>query len=238
VSSDLEVIAGYLARRDLPSLDPGEVGRGFDVVVLCGSAVPDTVELAAQALHDGIARQILVTGGFGHSTPYLAETVAAHATWNDVATTGRPEAAVIAEILRRHCGVAADVIATEERATNCGENAELSLRLLPGEGRLLLVQDPTMQRRTHASFEHHQGLLGTAIEVVSQAPLVLDPDATWGRERFVTLLLGEVRRLHDDADGYGPRGAGYIDHVDVPDAVLAAYRRAAQAFPNLRSRRA
>jgi len=34
-----------------------------------------------------------------------------------------------------------------------------------------------------------------------------------------------VRRLRDDEHGYGPRGAGFIDHVDVPPDVLAAARR-------------
>jgi hypothetical protein len=95
-----------------------------------------------------------------------------------------------------------------------------------------------MQRRTHAGFDHHQRRLGSRLEVVSFAPLVADPVAVWGHDRFVSLLLGEVSRLHDDEHGYGPRGAGFLDHVDVPEDVLAATERVAQALPNLRSRRA
>jgi len=34
--------------------------------------------------------------------------------------------------------------------------------------------------------------------------------------RCVTLLMGEVPRLTDNANGYGPAGRGYIAHVDVP----------------------
>ena len=247
--ADLEVVGRWLARRDLPSLDPDDVGRPFEVLVLCGSAVPATVEMAARAFHDGVAGRILVSGGVGHSTPYLAEAVAAHHSWRDVTTSGRTEAAVLAEILRRHLGVPAAMVTTEEEATNCGENAAHSLRLLPTHGRVLLVQDPTMQRRTHASFDHHQPLVGTRLEIVSQAPFVpvVGPgggvgDATgpasWTFARFAALALGEVRRLHDDAQGYGPRGAGFIDHVDVPAEVLEAAGRAGQALPNLRSRRA
>lgn len=246
MSTDLELIGRFLARRDLPSLDAATVGTPFDVLVLCGSGVAATVEVTAQAFHDGLARRILVTGGTGHSTPYLVEAVAAHDTWRDVPTAGRPEASVIAEILWRHLDVPASAISTEEQATNCGENAELSLRLLPPDGRVLLVQDPTMQRRTHASFDHHQRLLGSGLEVVSEAPFVpvvrgdgvgdvAGPPA-WALDRFASLALGEIRRLHDDAEGYGPRGAGFIDHVDVPDDVVDAAERAAQAFPNLRSR--
>ncbi|MFZ2015069.1 MAG: YdcF family protein [Nocardioides sp.] len=250
-TADLEVIGRYLARRDLASLDPADVRRSFDVLVLCGSGVPATVELAARAFHEGIAPTVLVTGGVGHSTPYLADAVSAHPVWHDVPTAGRPEAAVIVEILHRHLGVPPAAVVTEEQATNCGENAELSLRILaagPGVGSVLLVQDPTMQRRTHASLDHHQHVLGTAFEVVSQAPFVpvVRPDGVgdmtgapaWTLDRFVALAIGEVRRLRDDEHGYGPRGAGFLDHVDVPDDVVAAAERVAQAFPNLRSRRA
>lgn len=241
VEADLQVVGRYLARRDVGSLDPAEVGRTFDVLVLCGSGVLATVDLAAQAFQDGVVDSILVTGGVGHSTPYLAEAVRDHPAYADVPTEGRPEAAVIAEILERHRGVPAARISTEEQATNCGENAELSLRMLigrPGTTSLLLVQDPTMQRRTHASFDHHQRLLGTQFEVASFAPFVPIDGTAWGQERFASLLLGEVRRLRDDEHGYGPRGAGFLDHVDVPDDVLAATERLGQAFPNLRSRRA
>jgi len=250
MDDDLALVGRYLARRDLPSLEPADVGPAFDVLVLCGSGVLATTEVAARAFHDRVVSGILVTGGVGHSTPFLARSVAAHPTWSDTPTTGRTEAAVIAEILRRHLGVPREAITIEQAATNCGENAEYSLRilggLLPPGARLLVVQDPTMQRRTHASFDHHQRLAGTSLDVASQAPFVpvvtADgvKDATgrtaWPLERFVSLLLGEVRRLHDDEHGYGPRGAGFLDHVDVPDDVLAAAGRVAQAFPNLRSR--
>jgi hypothetical protein len=43
--------------------------------------------------------------------------------------------------------------------------------------------------------------------------------------RFLGLILGEIARLRDDEMGYGPRGKGFIGHVDVPDAVLDAYSR-------------
>jgi hypothetical protein len=46
-------------------------------------------------------------------------------------------------------------------------------------------------------------------------------------ERFVSLILGEIPRLRDDERGYGPKGRGFIAHVDVPDGVLAAFSRLA-----------
>ena len=37
------------------------------------------------------------------------------------------------------------------------------------------------------------------------------------------LLLGEIRRLRDDESGYGPQGAGFIGHVDIPPIVEAIW---------------
>jgi hypothetical protein len=45
----------------------------------------------------------------------------------------------------------------------------------------------------------------------------------WPVDRYVTLLMGEVPRLTDDANGYGPAGRGYTAHVDVPPQVRRAY---------------
>ncbi|WP_276610068.1 YdcF family protein [Kineococcus indalonis] len=89
------------------------------------------------------------------------------------ATEHRSEAAILAEVLRTHHGVPARAVALEERSTRCGQSAELSLEVVrtgPGPVRsILLVQDPTTQRRTHACFERHwRDSAGTA--VVSHAP--------------------------------------------------------------------
>jgi hypothetical protein len=239
---DVHVLAAYLARRDVESLDPA--ARRFDTLVLCGSTVLESVEVAARAFHDGVVGHLLVTGGRGHSTEFLERAVAAHESYDDVPTGGRAEAEVFAEILERHLDVPGDAITVEWESTNCGENAELSLRIL-GENAdqsLLLVQDPTMQRRTHAGFDHHQRLLGTSMPVTSHAPFVpvvadtgVGPEGastpTWSHERFLSLALGEVRRLRDDENGYGPRGAGYLDHVEIPTDVLAAYERLRAIVP-------
>ena len=236
-AADLETIGAFLARRDVATLDPHESSRTYDVLVLCGSAVLVAVELAALAFHDGVVGHVLVTGGIGHSTPYLVAAVRGHATYADVVTDGRPEAAVLADVLVRHLAVPGEAVTTEEESRHCGENAELSLRVLAERGHpsVLLVQDPTMQRRTHASFDHHQRDSGQPLEVVSHAPFVpvVGPDGVgdghgapaWTVDRFTSLALGEVRRLRDDAEGYGPRGAGFVGHVDVPDPVQAAYER-------------
>jgi hypothetical protein len=38
----------------------------------------------------------------------------------------------------------------------------------------------------------------------------------WPVDRYLSLILGEVPRLRDDAKGYGPAGRDFIVHVDFP----------------------
>jgi hypothetical protein len=47
----------------------------------------------------------------------------------------------------------------------------------------------------------------------------------WDHQRFFDLIMGEIPRLTDDENGYGPKGKGFIAHVDVPDEIEAAWAR-------------
>ncbi|KAH0108420.1 acetyl-CoA synthetase-like protein, partial [Aureobasidium melanogenum] len=112
--------------------------------------------------------------------------------------------------------------------------------LLASGSKILIIQDPTMSLRTKMSFE--KAFEGD--EVVFEACPTFVPRVTelegrlrfeegagvtkgelWDMDRFLGLILGEIVRLKDDETGYGPRGKGFIRHVDVPDAVLDAYAR-------------
>ena len=235
---DLTTIGEFLARRD-----EGALERPADVLVLCGSAVLRSLTVAAQALHEGVVGWILVTGGVGHSTSYLREAVAADPTYADTETAGRSESAVIAEILVRHLDVPQHKIRIEEESTNCGQNAEYSLRLLAQQEMpesLVVVQDPTMQRRTHAAFDRWRG--GDGPEIRSHAPFLpvvgeygageTADQPVWTLDRFRDLTLGEISRLTDDEHGYGPRGRGFIAHVEIPSEVTAAHARLRAAHPD------
>lgn len=50
-------------------------------------------------------------------------------------------------------------------------------------------------------------------------------DELWEKQRFLDLIIGEIPRLRDDEEGYGPRGKGFIVHVDVPENVEEAWKR-------------
>lgn len=52
----------------------------------------------------------------------------------------------------------------------------------------------------------------------------------WPIERYVNLLMGEIPRLLDDANGYGPNGKNYIAHVDIPENVKIAFEELKMVF--------
>ncbi|MDQ1484763.1 MAG: hypothetical protein QOJ62_456 [Actinomycetota bacterium] len=246
VEHDLDHIARFLARRDVPELTVRELRVPADVVVLAGTSVLAATEVVAAALREGVAPMVLIAGGVGHSTPHLIAAIRSHPTYRAIATADRSEAAILADVLSGYLGIDRAAFLIEDRSTNCGENAAFSRDVLDANGigsrSLVLVQDPTMQRRTHAAFERAWSDRPTT-RIVSFAPFVPQarhgvvsadgrPPAVWAYDRFVSLVLGEIRRLRDDEHGYGPNGANFLDHVDLPSGVQAAHERLVSAFPD------
>ncbi|OQU93797.1 DUF218 domain-containing protein isoform 3 [Cladophialophora immunda] len=141
----------------------------------------------------------------------------------------------------------------EANSTNCGANAietrrVLELHSVPTPRSCMVVQDPTMSLRTLAAFQRtYQDVepLPEFLACPTFIPIVslddkgtlhlsaeengstsdIDSSGLWDVSRFFDLLMGEVPRIRDDKDGYGPKGKGFIVHVDVPEEVEAAWAR-------------
>jgi hypothetical protein len=165
----------------------------------------------------------MLVGGRGHTTDALL--AALDLDPGDAVS----EAEVMAHWLRDRHGI--DDVLLETRSTNCGENLALAERVADRHGlrprSVALVQDPTMQRRMDAVFRSAWSL-GGAVAVNQPGP---DSRDAWPWRRWVDLVIGEVPRLRDDAGGYGPRGRGFLAHVDVPAEVEAAHRALLAAHP-------
>lgn len=236
--NDVNAIASYLALTN--ELDVRKDGNG--VVILAGNAILATAEAAFEiAVSRGVP--VLISGGRGHSTELLEEAICAHPHYGNIVTGGRAEAEMLGDLAVRYCSIPSDRIHLETASTNCGENASCSLASLNRLGLhpqwAILVQDPLMQRRTDASFRHawSKSVFETSFlnypvftpqVALDQGCMVYQdtlPSGLWTHERFLSLLLGEVPRLRDDKHGYGPVGAGFIAHVDVPNAVQQAHAR-------------
>ena len=255
--ADINLLASFLAAQQIKNL------RAFqgpiDCVVLCGSAILHTAEtlFAALLVRPKLAETIVICGGIGHSTQHLYEAVAANPKYSDLRDRVQdlPESRVLWMIGKEKFGLseaalkdAGCQILIEDQSTNCGANAVETIRMLrehsitPPET-LVVMQDPTMSRRTLAGFEkacQRAGWSGTKLLCYptfvpkvqcdfANAGIEYDcgiaPAALWSVDRFVSLLVGEIPRMRDDEDGYGPRGKGFIAHVDIPPPVEDAWQR-------------
>ena len=241
----LNRIAEFLSLRHVPELTVTHLGEPVDVIVLVGSSLLDTVHAAARALQQGCGGSILITGGVGHSTQDLRDQVARHSDFGNIRVDGRPEAQILGDILEQSFVIDPALVVREDGSTSCGANAAESkvvLDALGGVSSMLVIQDPTMQRRTQATFER---AFGPFVRIVSFAPFVpvvenvagrwavsggVEP--IWDFERFVSLLMGEIDRLRDEEQGYGPKGRNYFDHVEVPYDVIEAYKEVKRELPS------
>lgn len=211
-----------------------------DCIVLAGNAVIPTIDAACE-LAAARKTPLLISGGIGHSTPFLYAAIARHSRYNKVRTTGRTEAAIIGDIARQFWKIPAEKLLLEERSTNCGENARFSWALIRERSlaakTLVVVQDPTMQRRTMATFAHVLANISDEMRCVSYPGftpglensshgLSFQPkrEGLWPIDRYLSLIPGELARLRDDDQGYGPNGRNFIAHVDIPDEIVRAWQ--------------
>ncbi|HFI0632005.1 TPA: hypothetical protein ACGO4G_000545 [Streptococcus suis] len=98
---------------------------------------------------------------------------------------------------------------------------------------ILLMQDATMQRRMWATMKKYAAdklLLNyasyqvTVREEEDQLQFDNTPFGMWDMDRYLSLLLGEIPRLRDDEEGYGPSGSNYLAHIDIPQVVEESYQ--------------
>jgi uncharacterized SAM-binding protein YcdF (DUF218 family) len=219
-------------------------GERVDAAVLLGNSVLETARYAAEAINFDCARYLMIAGGHGHQTGKLRSRI--EASPYGVRTAGRAESEMLAQIVKL-LGVPGPRVLVEDRSTNTGENAAFALRVFTEHGlipeSIVILQDPTMLRRSHATFKHvwrdwptrifgHSVFIPEAKAVDGQ--LSIGPagaQGIWSPQEFVSLVLGEIPRLRDDESGYGPNGAGYIEHVEIPYAIEEAYGIVAGAWP-------
>ena len=103
------------------------------------------------------------------------------------------------------------------------------------------VEDPQeLMRFTLAAYNAGEGRLQDILNYAAYAAEVRpaggglafaeDIHGMWDMARYIHLLMGEIPRLTDDANGYGPNGRGFIAHVDIPEAVAHAFEALKAAY--------
>lgn len=251
---DINKIAEFLACRDVSELTKKALketcGRErADAMFVFGNDLPYVMEFASGKFKNEIADKLIICGGIGHSTVRLMEAVRSSdkyaALREDIKDLS--EAEIYAEIAEKIYKIPKDRIILDTLSTNCGENAangyDLLERLKKEFHAILLIQDPILLKRSRASMERQRR--GNE-KIIAYAPFLpkvredfsYDMEITplWEFQRFIELLLGEISRLRDDENGYGPKGMNFIPHVEIPEDVLEAYERVREKYQKLNTR--
>ncbi|MDD3117950.1 MAG: ElyC/SanA/YdcF family protein [Victivallales bacterium] len=246
IAADLNILGAFCGVRDIEAPTPAALRRRYawaqaDILILFGGSILAGGEVAAAAMTQRLARKYMIVGGEGHTTAALRGKM--REVCPEMDTAGRSEAELFSDYLNLRHGLTPDYLECE--STNCGNNVTNCLAVLQQHHcpcrHVIIIQDATMQRRMDAGFRKF--LPGATIvnfaayraEVVvrgGQLAYREEIPGMWEPERYLSLLLGEIPRLTDDADGYGPQGRNYIAHVEVPRPVREAYRHLREEFPS------
>ena len=235
----INTLGRFCGKRDVEELDTALLYQkyGFsqaDVMVLFGGSILAGGDLLAKAIQDKIACTYIIVGGTGHTTEKLRQQV--NSEYPCIDTASLSEAEIFQRYLQEVYGYHADYLETQ--STNCGNNITNLLMLL-GEhhvpcSSIILCQDATMQTRMDAGLRKYiDDDSMKIINYASYAAAVCDREGglsytekihgMWSVDQYINLLMGEIPRLTDDANGYGPAGKQFIAHVDVPERVKLAF---------------
>lgn len=242
---NINILGEFCGKRDVSELTQEQLQdtcgiAQADVMVLFGGSILCGGDVLAQAMKNRVAKTYVIVGGAGHTTETLR--VKMHKEFPDIETAGLPEAQVFAGYLKYQYGLEADFLECE--STNCGNNITYLLELLKNHGisfqSIILSQDATMQRRMEAGLRKYVKddvrIINYAVydaKVIEKNHVLAYEKTIWGMwelERYVSLLMGEIPRLTDDENGYGPAGKNYIAHVDIPERVKNAFEELREVY--------
>lgn len=243
IAKNINILSKFLGMRDVPSLTKQAFQQKYgieqaDLMVLFGGSILKGADVLARAIQNDAARKYIIVGGAGHTTETLRQVV--HGNYPKIETAGQSEAQIFQAVLESVYHVKADYL--ECQSTNCGNNITFLLDLirennLPFDS-IILVQDAAMQRRMDAGLRKYVSDPLIINYAAYQVDVSVDNDqlvytenipGMWQMDRFITLLMGEIPRLSDDAQGYGPNGQGFIAHVEIPEDVSKAFEELKEA---------
>lgn len=236
----INVLGDFCGIRDVEALTADSLQskygiRQADVMVLFGGSILNGGDIFAHAIKNKIAKKYIISGGVGHTTDALRKKV--HKEYPSIITDGLTEAEIFSRYLSSLYGVKADYL--ETKSTNCGNNITFLLDLFKEKGtafrNIILCQDAAMQRRMEAGLRKY---VSDDILIINyaayKANVITDKNrliysseihGMWDIEKYISLLMGEIPRLSDNTEGYGPAGKNFIAHVDIPKEVEKAFER-------------
>ena len=238
IANNINILGKFCGIRDINELSQEKLLeyygiRQADVMVLFGGSVLAGGDVLAEAIKNKIAKKYIIVGGAGHTTETLRQII--HQEYPEIETRDLPEAEIFQRYLKTVYGCKADYLETP--STNCGNNITYLLDLLQekniGFKSIILSQDASMQRRMAAGLKKYVQEDIVIINYATYTVNVLSAGeelcyekeihGMWTIDRYVNLLMGEIPRLTDEENGYGPNGKNFIAHVDVPETVKIAF---------------
>lgn len=248
IANNINLLAEFCGKRDINKLSKQELIKHYgileaDVLILFGGSILEGCNVAANAILNGVAKELILVGGEGHTTESLRKVIKKE--YPEIETENKTEAILMGEYLNLKYNIKNYYL--ENKSTNCGNNVTYVLELLKRykikSNNAIIIQDSTMQHRMDAVFRKYDNNINiinyAAYKVkviVKNNKLVFDKEdilGMWNIEKYMSLLMGEIPRLYDNENGYGPNGTGYIAHVDIPQNVLNAFENLKLEYGNL-----
>ncbi len=245
IAENINILGNFCGKRDIDELNHGELKSKYninkaDIMVLFGGSIIAGGDAMAKAMENEMAEKYIIVGGAGHTTETLRKRV--NSEYPDILTMGLSEAQVFEKYLDIVYGYKVDFL--ETKSTNCGNNITYLLELLKEQSissqSIILCQDATMQRRMDAGLRKYVSTKTRIINFPAYKAEVICKDeklqydthihGMWDIDRYVNLLMGEIPRLRDDINGYGPKGKKFIAHVDIPDCVENAFEELMKVY--------
>ncbi|EOI01920.1 hypothetical protein UAY_01328 [Enterococcus moraviensis ATCC BAA-383] len=219
-----------------------QLTEGYDLAILAGNSLPYLADELIDLYERDVVNRVMLVGGIGHATPFLRENFKKMG----IVVDGLSETEIYLDYFKQKYTLERELFLTEASSTNSGENARFSLNTVKAEGlypkNVLLLQDPILQRRIKATFQKEWADMETVFtNYVPTIPLVKSVEESiyfedeqlnglWSKEYFLSLVLGEIPRLRNDEHGYGPKGRGYINAVELPQHVIQSYDKLSLAY--------
>lgn len=248
LANNINILGSFCGKRHLPELTQKALEDKYslkqaDVMMLFGGSILAGGNILAQAMFANIAKIYVIVGGAGHTTDTLRQVVAKE--YPKIETQTLSEAEILNAYLKEKYNLAADYL--ECRSTNCGNNITYLLDLLEHEKidyqSIIFCQDATMQERMDAGLRKYLSKEKKIINfaayhaevTVKEEQLTFKQKlhGMWAMERYISLLMGEIPRLTDNATRYGPKGKNYIAHVEIPTKVRIAFEALKQDYADL-----
>lgn len=242
IANCINVLGNFCGKRDIDELTAFELMKKYgvekaDVMVLFGGSILAGGDILGNAMKNDVAKKYVIVGGRGHTTASLEEQfykLYPDSDKNSILSE-ISEAEIFRNYLKHKYNLQPDFL--EIHSTNCGNNITNLLKLLKEKNitfkNTIISQDATMQLRMEAILKKY---LSENIKIINFATYsakvcVKDEKLCFENyifgmrdiDRYITLLMGEIARLTDDENGYGPKGAGYTAHIDIPEDVKNAF---------------